>query len=135
MGDQPAKFYGLYGPPTSQPQAQVPSVYPHYPEPSPPPEPDKPIIPGVLICEQCKEPIHHGDVAVEILLGFLMRGKKSGRWMVEQLNDESTPAIVHDHCCVRFCVEQITGDDGEAYNFDPYSSEKYCAGCGVKLDD
>jgi hypothetical protein len=129
MSNGAKPFYGVLSPPQPETQAQ----YPFYPEPPQPPD-QGPIIQGEPICEQCKEPVKQDDVAVEILLGFLRRGKKSGRWLVEQFNDEATPVIVHDYCCTMYCMEQITGEDLDAYNFDPYSHEKYCSGCSVKLD-
>jgi hypothetical protein len=80
------------------------------------------------MCPLCHEPIELGENAVEIFLGILARGERSGNPVINQDPLLQGPAIVHTWCAPAFVAEYVFPDDGED------SEPVYCEKCGVEVD-
>lgn len=84
-----------------------------------------------LECDNCGQPFQIGEPAVELFLGIMGRGEKSGRPMVVDDPNIEHPEIartwtVHPQCVVELTEHAICdwGDD-----------VKLCANCEQKIED
>lgn len=86
--------------------------------------------PEGVFCEGCGHLIEIGETAIEVFIGDIGRGEKSGRLMVtDHKSDPYEPVTVHIWCAHNWITENIW--EGPA----PNESPQLCDGCGIKLDD
>lgn len=94
-------FYGLLPPPPSQPASSK--------QPSRP----RPYGANSLRCAYCDHEIEVNETAVDVLIGFVGAGPKSGRAMVlpgDDLADlEENQASLHLECCIQWMDERMGG--------------------------
>lgn len=110
---------------------QPPAYYPPQPvpvQPVPAPEPKEEL--GVW-CDACGELIEWEEEAMEIAVGMVARGKKSGQpVVVATAVQEIPPGIVHIWCGKDFINKYIDDGDDEDLGKEPV----ICAMCEEEID-
>lgn len=84
-----------------------------------------------VFCAECGKLIELGEVAVELFVGEIGRGGKSGQLMVVDYKvSPYTPETVHIWCAQDWIENNIW-----ELGVEPNDSPKLCDGCGTKLDE
>lgn len=97
------------------------------------PPPQREEHPEGIFCDICDKLIEIGEAAVEMYLGQIGRGGKSGRLMVtEYTADPYTPQTVHIWCAQEW-ISQNVWEDGTPSPED--DNPRLCDACGNKLDE
>jgi hypothetical protein len=86
--------------------------------------------PEGMFCEICDKLIEIGEIAIELYVGKVGRGTKSGRLMLVEDEQYSETVSLHIWCATDYIRQSIwEGGDPEQ------ESPNLCDSCGIKLDE
>lgn len=93
---------------------------------APPSQPQEPVRRRAgLDCENCHGTIEEGDAAIELVVGKIGRGARSGNLMVvRDMGDFPTPIVLHLECIELYARHEI---------FDGGDDDLFCSSCAESL--